>query len=103
MKISCRSVGIGRPAYRQAGALDIKMMFIVYAIKSKVKNYIYVGMTQNLQERLCRHNSGSERTTKPYLLFNLIYSEEQNNRVDARKREKYLKSGVGKAFLKSLI
>ena len=78
------------------------MKIIVYAIKSKVKNYIYVGMTQNLAERIHRHNSGRERTTKPYRPFELIYTEEKSNRVEARKREKYIKSGDGKAFLKSL-
>jgi putative endonuclease len=78
------------------------MKIIIYAIKSKVKNYIYVGMTQNLEERFQRHNSGRERTTKPYRPFDLIYTEEKSNRVEARKREKYLKSGDGKKFLKNL-
>jgi putative endonuclease len=77
-------------------------MFTVYAIKSEVKNYIYVGMSQDLEERLRRHNSGREKTTKPYLPFSLIYREEHLTRVDARKREKYFKSGVGKEFLKGL-
>ena len=78
------------------------MKIIFYAIKSKVKNYIYVDMTKNLVERFQRHNSGRERTTKPYRPFELIYAEEKSNRVEARKREKYLKSGDGKKFLKSL-
>jgi len=60
-------------------------------------------MTQNLEERLLRHNSGHERTTKPYLPFNLIYTEKLPTRVAARNREKYFKSGVGKEFLKSLL
>ena len=77
-------------------------MFTVYAIKSKIMKYIYVGMTQNLEERLIRHNSGREKTTKPYLPFELIYSEEHQSRVEARAREKYFKSGVGKDFLRSL-
>ena len=59
-------------------------------------------MTQNLEERLIRHNSGREKTTKPYLPFELIYSEEHKSRVEARAREKYFKSGVGKDFLRSL-
>ena len=78
-------------------------MFTVYAIKSRIKNYIYVGMTQYLDERLLRHNSGHERTTKPYLPFKPIYTEKLPTRVAARKREKYFKSGVGKEFLKSLL
>jgi len=77
-------------------------MFFVYAIRSINRNYIYVGLTSNIEERVLRHNSGFEKTTKPYAPFQLIYSEKAENRVEARKREKYLKSGVGKEFLKSI-
>jgi len=77
-------------------------MFYVYAIKSISRNYIYVGLTSNLEKRLEYHNKGYERTTKPYLPFRLIYTETFDNRIDARQKEKYLKSGIGKNFLKSL-
>ncbi len=78
-------------------------MFFVYAIKSKVKNFIYVGLTSNLENRILRHNSGYERATKPYRPYELIYYEVQETRIKARQREKYLKSGVGKEFLRRLI
>ncbi len=78
------------------------MVFTVYAISSVSKNYIYVGLTSNINERILRHNSGYEKTTKPYKPFKLIYSEECKNRIDARNREKYWKSGTGKEQLKSL-
>lgn len=77
-------------------------MYTVYAIKSKIKNWIYVGFTNDLEERIRRHNSGTERSTKPYRPYDLIYQEKVENRKEARKREKYFKSGVGKEFLKSL-
>ena len=77
-------------------------MYKVYAIKSEKRNYICVGMTSNLNERLKRHNKGYERTTKSYRPFKVIYIEDCENRVKARKREKYLKSGIGKEFLKSI-
>jgi putative endonuclease len=75
-------------------------MHTIYAIKSVVKNYIYVGLTENLNIRLKRHNSGYEKTTRSYRPFVLIYSEECETRPEARIREKYLKSGSGKEFLK---
>ncbi len=78
-------------------------MFTVYAIKSLNKNYIYVGLTNDIERRLNEHNNGNNKTTKPYRPFVLIYSEEVNTRIEARKREKYLKSGIGKEFLKKLI
>ena len=77
-------------------------MYTVYALKSKIKKYIYVGMTQNFDQRIRRHNNGYEKTTKPYKPFKLIHREVYPSRIEARKREKYLKSGVGKEFLKTL-
>ena len=78
-------------------------MYSVYAIKSINKNYIYVGLTNNLEERFRRHNNGYEKTTRAYRPFILFYEEKFKTRIEARKREKYLKSGVGKEFLKSLL
>ena len=78
-------------------------MYTVYALKSVSRNYIYVGMTNDLSERLNRHNRGYEKSTKPYRPFILIYKEKWSNRIEARKREIYLKSGVGKEFLKSIV
>jgi len=77
-------------------------MYTVYALKSKIKKYIYVGMTQNFDQRIRRHNNGYEKTTNPYKPFKLIHREVYPSRIEARKREKYLKSGVGKEFLKTL-
>lgn len=77
-------------------------MFTVYAIKSEVRNYIYVGMTGDLQRRMKEHNNGENRSTKAYKPFVIIYTETFETRVEARKKEKYLKSGIGKEFLKSL-
>ncbi|NAS31979.1 GIY-YIG nuclease family protein [Flavobacteriaceae bacterium R38] len=76
-------------------------MFCVYAISSLEKNYIYVGLTQNLEERLKRHNKGWEKTTKPYAPFKLIFQEIVNTRIEVREREKYWKSGVGKEKLRT--
>ena len=75
-------------------------MYPVYALKSRLKNYIYVGMTADLADRVKRHNNGREKTTRPYRPFELIYKEIHLKRKDARIREKYFKSGVGKEFLR---
>ena len=76
-------------------------MFYIYAISSINRNYIYVGMTEDLKARVSRHNLGRERTTRAYRPFDLIFSEAINDtRAEARKREKYWKSGVGKEQLR---
>jgi putative endonuclease len=83
--------------------IGVAYLFYVYAIKSTKHNYIYVGMTANMNRRLAEHNSGKTRSNKHYAPFNIIYSEVCPDRMSARVREKYLKSGVGKEFLKNLV
>ena len=77
-------------------------MIFVYAISSLSDNYIYVGMTQDIGERIKRHNDGRERTTRFYKPFELIYSEVCETRMKARIQEKYWKSGIGKEKLRKL-
>ena len=79
------------------------MNYYVYAIKSLVKSYIYVGLTSSIEKRLNQHNNGQNRSTKAYRPFKLIYTEAFKTRVEARSKEIYLKSGIGKEFLKSII
>jgi len=78
-------------------------MFYVYAISSKVTNYIYVGLTNNFERRFDVHNSGQNKTTRTYKPYKLILVEKFETRLEARLKEKYLKSGIGKEFLKRLI
>lgn len=62
-----------------------------------------MGLTGDVENRFARHNAGREKTTRPYRPFKLIMVEEVSTRVEARKREKYWKSGVGKEKLKTLL
>ena len=78
-------------------------MVYVYAIKSLTHKYIYVGLTNNVSRRIAEHNNGENRSTKSYVPFELILEEIFETRLDARKRERYLKSGIGKEFLYTLI
>ena len=77
-------------------------MYYVYALKSEQRNYIYVGMSNDVDRRLREHNSGYEKTTKPYRPFTLIYTKSFETRVLAREHEKYLKTSSGKRYLRSL-
>ena len=78
-------------------------MFSVYALKSINYNFIYVGMSGNIDERLSRHNKGYVKSTKRFAPFKLFYSENCENGQQAREREKFLKSTSGKRFLKSIL
>ena len=72
----------------------------MYAIRSLKDGRIYVGMTENVERRLDQHNSGKSRSTKAYRPWTLFYAEKLPDRLRAREREKYLKGGAGKEYLK---
>ncbi len=78
------------------------MNYYVYAIKSLTRTYIYVGLTNSIERRIDQHNQGQNRSTKAYRPFKLIYTQEFKTRKEAREREIYLKSGIGKEFLKTI-
>ncbi len=79
------------------------MYYYVYSIRSIKSNQIYVGITKNLENRIKDHNLGRTKSTKYYRPWVLFYSEELTSRIAAREREKKLKSGFGKEFLKNII
>jgi putative endonuclease len=74
-------------------------MFYVYVLKSLRDNLLYTGSTNDLQRRFKEHNSGLIESTKHRRPFNLIYYEACIDEKDARIREKYLKTGMGKRFV----
>ena len=75
-------------------------MFYVYIIYSKNDDRFYVGMTANIQQRIKDHNSGRNKSTKPYRPWIVVHTEVFQNRTDARKREKYLKTSAGRKWRK---
>ena len=75
-------------------------MFCVYILQSMKDGKFYVGYTDNLKKRLRKHNEGKVFSTKSRRPLCCIYVEICLNAKDAKQREKYLKTGVGKRFLK---
>ncbi|MUP45076.1 GIY-YIG nuclease family protein [Gramella sp. BOM4] len=76
-------------------------MMYVYVLRSLKNDSMYVGMSSNVEKRICEHNSKRVRSTKAYCPWKLIHLEVFEDRISARKREKYLKSGYGKSWLKN--
>jgi putative endonuclease len=68
-----------------------------------VDGRIYVGQTKEIENRIKEHNSGLTRSTKAYKPWKLFFQEKCQDRQEARKREKYWKSGIGKEKLKLLL
>ena len=77
-------------------------MYTVYVLVNDKKR-LYIGMTNSLKRRLKEHYSGRCRSTKGFRPYRLVFSENYSTREEARKKEKYLKSGFGREYLKLLI
>ena len=78
-------------------------IYYVYAIFSGLHDRIYVGLTSDLKSRVKEHNSGRVKSTKHYVPWKLIHSEEYSTRVKARNREKRLKTSFGKKYLREVL
>lgn len=76
-------------------------MYSVYVLQSERDNKLYYGFTNNLERRIKEHNNGKVSSTKSRIPFKLIYFENTNNIIEARKREKYFKSGFGRKYIKN--
>ena len=68
------------------------MGFILYILQSSKSDKLYIGQTENIEDRLNRHNKGYSKSTKFGIPWELIYTEEYATRSEAVKREKYLKN-----------
>ena len=76
-------------------------MYYTYVIQSKKSQYRYTGSTNDLQKRFNQHNKGLSTWTKERGPWKLVYYEACINEEDAKAREKYLKTGMGKRYLKN--
>ena len=76
-------------------------MVYTYVIRSQKDKKFYTGFTRDLRKRFKEHLSGKVNATKGRGPFVLVYYEACININDAVEREKYLKTVMGKRFLKN--
>lgn len=67
----------------------------LYILKSKKDGNLYIGITNDLNNRLSQHNKGRVKSTKNRRPFNIVYSERHESRKSAAKREWLLKNSPG--------
>jgi putative endonuclease len=79
------------------------MNYFVYILYSPKFVKTYVGQSDNLAERLIKHNSGKVKSTKPYLPWVLIHSESFTSRAEAMKREAWFKSRAGRKKIAEIL
>lgn len=79
------------------------MFYCVYILQSQKDKRLYIGYTANLRKRFKEHNNEESLATKPFRPYKLVFYEAFINKVDAKHREKYLKSGWGFRSIKKLL
>jgi putative endonuclease len=78
-------------------------MFYVYVLKSLKNGRLYTGSTNDIERRFYEHNIGQTKYTSNTRPFELVYKESYNTKIEATKREKFLKTGKGRELLKSIL
>ena len=79
-------------------------MYLVYILESLADGTRYTGITgKSIEERVARHNRGDSRFSKKHGPWKVLYQEQVSSRSEAVKRERFLKSGVGRQELKKIL
>jgi predicted GIY-YIG superfamily endonuclease len=77
--------------------------WFVYFLKSLIRDFIYVGSTDDLGRRLLEHNCGKVQSTKAFRPLKIEAYVAVSSEIKARELEKYFKTGSGKAILRKRI
>jgi len=76
-------------------------MYYVYLLENQIDKSWYIGYTSDLRKRYQDHQNGYGcRTTSMKKNWKLIYYEAYIEKTDAVGREKFLKGGSGRKYLK---
>jgi len=81
----------------------VRKFYYTYVLKSLNDAKFYIGWTDDLKSRLDKHNKGSVQATKTRVPLKLVYFEACLSKEKAIQREKTLKTGFGRKYLKNRI
>jgi putative endonuclease len=77
--------------------------FCVYILFSEKDHLLYIGFSADLKKRIETHNSGGNKSTAYRRPLKLIFCEFYLFEEDARKREKYFKTTMGRKAIKLML
>ena len=77
--------------------------FCVYVLVSQRDGDLYIGLTIDLDRRLKEHRNGNSFATSYRLPFELIFCEFYRSKIDALRRERYLKSTKGNRIVRLML
>jgi len=75
-------------------------MHYVYVLRSAKDGNLYTGYTTDLRQRVADHTAGKASSTRDRRPLQLIYYEAYLLPKDAKARERFVKSGSGKRFIR---
>jgi len=78
----------------------VRAFHYVYVLLNRTGQF-YTGCTADLKKRISEHNSGKSGYTSIHGPYDLVYYEACLNKDDAYRQERYLKSGMGKRYIKN--
>jgi len=83
--------------------MNYPLPFCVYVLFSEKDHLLYIGFSTNIEARVEAHNSGRNKSTATRKPLKLIFCEYYLFEEDARKREKYFKTTMGKKAIKLML
>jgi putative endonuclease len=78
-------------------------MYYVYILQSELDKELYIGKTADLNRRYAEHLRGQVESTRHRRPLKLLCYEAYNEKEEAARREKFLKSSDGKKDIKKRI
>ena len=79
------------------------MACFVYVLRNLATSRLYTGCASDPVQRLGQHNAGVTKSTRNRGPWELAYQEEFASRAEAMARERFLKSGQGRQWLKRVL
>lgn len=74
-------------------------MHLIYVLRSKKDNNLYIGCTSDLEKRIKMHNNGFVRSTKNRRPLEIVFKENYEDKYEAFRKERFYKSAKGKREL----
>jgi putative endonuclease len=79
-------------------------MYTVYILYSESYDKIYIGYTSDLDQRFLSHNElGKKGWTIQFRPWRIIHTEAYETKSAAMAREKELKGGQGRAWIRGVL
>jgi putative endonuclease len=78
------------------------MVYTVYVLYSESSGKHYAGFTSDIENRMLSHNKLGKDWTRSYRPWKVIYTREFSLKEEAMTHERWLKTGVGREFIKTL-